>query len=954
MRLNRRNFLSSLAGLASLATLPAGAANTTITYQRAFQRPPRQARPWVRWWWPGGVVDDNELRREIRLLNAAGFGGAEIQAFNPAIPDLTVQERARLNDYANTAYFEHLKVCTDEAQAQGLQIDTTFGSAWPSGGGFAITPELALIELTPAITSVQAPLTGPIQVKIPPNTRKFGAMSSLDARGKDPRVKDWRDRLAARQKIVAVVAIKSAAPELTDNKNFRKAVVKASGKMDTPKGIVLTDKLGPDGKLDWVPPSEGTWQIVVFKQFVVDSSVMAGVGEGPQLVLDHFKRAAFEAHARRVGDPMAPGGVPARALRATFVDSLELMPDMYWSEDLLAEFQARRGYDLTPFLPHLLQPGWMEAWNQHTSPPYFDAGDTGDRIRADYRQTLSELFIENFLQPFVEWNHQHGLQARLQAHGGPSDLLQSYGLADIPETEDLESGGDTHFMRLARAAANLYGRKLVGCESLCWPGKSFEITPAQWKARANLLIASGANALTMHGFPYALHKDAWPGWYPFAPSPFLAGFSSMISEANPLWNAIGELTGYIGRLQGVMQNSRNVVPVAVYLGEIGYFHGIEPASTTKLLENLLESGYDYDRINDDSILKGRVTGRTLRTSGGATYAALVLPARGNLPAATAAQLARFAKAGLPVVFVDHPPSHATGYADHERQDGLVREAVQSALDAGARIVPAATLQQSLREAGVPANLTFAGTSCLFIEKVLDGRSAYFLHNPKDQAISVRFTTRAKGFPELWDASNGTQAGLPFKHKDGATEIHLDIAAGGAALVVFTGKQAPPAMAWTPVDAIDLGRRQWTLDVQGHGHNGRPVNTRLMLDQLKDWSAIDGLADFSGQATYGTEITLPAAWLERGDRVWLELGAVHDMATVSVAGGPPQTLIAAPFDADITSLLRPGPNKLEIRVFNSPNNAMIDPKKAGLKNLKQQPAGLLGPVHLVRKQRKAGL
>jgi hypothetical protein len=89
-------------------------------------------------------------------------------------------------------------------------------------------------------------------------------------------------------------------------------------------------------------------------------------------------------------------------------------------------------------------------------------------------------------------------------------------------------------------------------------------------------------------------------------------------------------------------------------------------------------------------------------------------------------------------------------------------------------------------------------------------------------------------------------------------------------------------------------------------------------------------------------------------VWLELGAVHDMATVSVAGGPQQTLIAAPFDADITSLLRPGLNKLEIRVFNSPNNAMIDPKKAGLKNLKQQPAGLLGPVHLVRKQRKAGL
>jgi hypothetical protein len=31
--------------------------------------------------------------------------------------------------------------------------------------------------------------------------------------------------------------------------------------------------------------------------------------------------------------------------------------------------------------------------------------------------------------------------------------------------------------------------------------------------------------------------------------------------------------------------------------------------------------------------------------------------------------------------------------------------------------------------------------------------------------------------------------------------------------------------------------------------------------------------------------------------------------------------------------------------------MIDAKKPGLKNLKPQPAGLLGPVKLVRKQRR---
>lgn len=957
MAFTRRHFLSSLTSAAGVATLPFGVANAANTaksnnaFQEFFSHPPDQARPWIRWWWPGGAVNDEELRREIKVLNQAGFGGAEIQAFNPGIPGLNKDERAHVNDYANDAYFSHVKACTDEAGQQNLQIDVTFGSAWPSGGGFAITPELALMELTPAVTSVRAPLAAPIRVTIPENTRKMGALSALDARARDPRASNWRDRIAARQKLVAVVAIKSEAPVLENNKNFRASVVKAAGKAEGVEGIVVTEKLRPDGVLDWVPPSDGVWQIVVFKQFVVDSPVLAGVGEGPQLVLDHFKRGAFEAHARRVGDPLASGGKPAHALRATFIDSLELMPDLYWSEELLAQFATRRGYDLMPYLPHLLQPGWMESWNPHVSLPYFDAGDAGDRIRADYRLTLSELIIENFYQPFVEWNHAHGLKARIQAHGAPGDLLKTYGLADIPETEDLEGTGNPHFLRMARAAANLYGRKLVSCESLCWPLKSFEITPAQWEARVNLLFASGVNAIVMHGFPYALHRETWPGWYPFAPSHFLPGFSSMINEANPLWNAIGDLNRYISSIQAVLQNSSNVVPLAVYLADSTYFHGIEPRTTDALLEHVLENGYDYDRINDDSIMKSHVADRALVTQGGAKYAALILPARPALPAQSAAQLARFAEAGLPIFFVDRPPSHATGYFDHAANDRIVREAVQAALKSGARIVRTGAMSGALRQGRVPANLTFTSEPCLFIEKMLDGRAAYFLHNPKAQEVTVSFTTRASGHPELWNAYTGERTGLPTRFRGGQTEIAVDLAAGGGALIVFGDRRLPLPAAWGQTDAIDLTAGQWSLDVDGHGQHGRVVRHHTTLDRLRDWQEIDGLADVSGQATYRAEVTVPAAWLKSGNKIVLDLGAVHDMATVTVRGKQQRTLIAPPFEADITAMLRPGVNQLQIGIFNSPNNAMIDLKKPGLKNLKPQSAGLLGPAKLVLKQRR---
>jgi hypothetical protein len=346
-----------------------------------------------------------------------------------------------------------------------------------------------------------------------------------------------------------------------------------------------------------------------------------------------------------------------------------------------------------------------------------------------------------------------------------------------------------------------------------------------------------------------------------------------------------------------------------------------------------------------------VAGRTLVTTGGARYGALILPARPALTTTSAAQLARFAEAGLPIFFIDRPPSHAAGYFDHAAQDRIVRDAVQAALNAGARITRTDALAGALRQARIRANLTFTSAPCLFIEKALDGRAAYFLHNPKAEAQTVSFTTRASGFPELWNAYTGERTGLHTKSRNGESEIQVDLAAGAAALVVFADHRLPAAASWIRTDATDLTAGRWTLDVDGHGQHGRVVRHQMTLDRLRDWQAVPELADVSGHATYRINVTLPATWLEPGNKVVLDLGAVHDMAIVTVLGKQQLTLIAPPFDADITTMLRPGLNQLQIGIFNSPNNAMIDSKKPGLKNLKPQPAGLLGPVKLIRKQRR---
>ena len=41
----------------------------------AFKSPPMEAKPRLRWWWPGDAVTDVELRREVQLMAQMGYYG---------------------------------------------------------------------------------------------------------------------------------------------------------------------------------------------------------------------------------------------------------------------------------------------------------------------------------------------------------------------------------------------------------------------------------------------------------------------------------------------------------------------------------------------------------------------------------------------------------------------------------------------------------------------------------------------------------------------------------------------------------------------------------------------------------------------------------------------------------------------------------------------------------------
>ncbi|WP_428334769.1 glycosyl hydrolase [Novosphingobium sp.] len=959
----RRLPLLSLAIALMLQPHNAAIAQTADPLAQAFLAPPKSARAMVRWWWPGGAVTDAELAREIGVLDAAGFGGGEIQPFNPGIPNLTPDERIAVNDYATPTYFAHVAHALGAAQTHGLRLDMTFGSAWPSGGGYAITPELALPELTASTTHVTGGQAGPIKLTLPPRTRKLGAWSTLDTRYRGPEVADWPARIDARQKIVAVVAVKGTDPGLkaTTPGGFHFdpwAQVLTPGQLQAGSARVLTDRLRSDGTLDWTAPP-GEWQILVFKQYMADSGVSGGVGAGPQLVLDHFRKDAFAAHAHRVGDAAVAelGASFGKSLRATFVDSLELMPDLYWSEDLLAQFKRRRGYDLTPYLPLIIQPGWTEAWTAHWSPPYYrmggSAGDMGERVREDYHRTVSDLFNENFVAPFVAWNHAHGLLARFQAHGAPSDTLRSYGLADIPETEDLESTADVDFMKLARSAGDIYGHREISAESLCFMGRPYAVTPEDLKRRADLIFTSGVNRLIIHGFPYAVHPEQWPGWHPFAPG-FGTGFSTMLSENNPIWAVVPRLTTYLARTQSVLQTGDPVVPVAVFMQDFAYYQGHETEGHHEpaMLAALAHAGYDYDRINTDGLTRSRVVHGELVTPGGHHFAVVVVPRSDVLDLGAAQALAGFAAEGLKVVFVDKPPVRSEGLHDAARRDHELRNFVADIVAHGGMAMTEATLPAGLHTIGVMPNLTFDPDAATpFVERAIGKRRVFFFANVGEGDRHIGFTVPdAHGGAQLWDAWNGTIAALPVTGAAGDTHLALSLKPGASAIVVVGEDLPKSAVAAAPsvsgtAQSLVLADG-WTLAASGHGANGRVIDIATHPAVPGDLRTIAALADFSGAMHYIRDVDIPAAWLAPGAKVSLDLGEVHDAALVKANGADAQPLLLAPFVIDLTTALKPGRNHIDVTVVNTPQNAMAASKGPGARFLRPKPAGLVGPVRLL--------
>jgi hypothetical protein len=138
----------------------------------------------------------------------------------------------------------------------------------------------------------------------------------------------------------------------------------------------------------------------------------------------------------------------------------------------------------------------------------------------------------------------------------------------------------------------------------------------------------------------------------------------------------------------------------------------------------------------------------------------------------------------------------------------------------------------------------------------------------------------------------------------------------------------------PTDGIlDLIKLTGDFTVAGSDGGERIAASRVEMEPAS-WTEQD-YPYYSGRGVYQTSFALADDMA--GQRIYLEAALIDDAVEVVVNGQSAGVILWAPYETDVTGLVQPGDNILELRVANTPINLIEGVRR---------PSGLAGPPRLV--------
>lgn len=901
---------------------------SVVAQQAEWPEVKTEAKPAARWWWLGSAVDKENLTYNMKEYARAGMGGLEIT------PIYGVKGNEQNNiDFLSPQWMEMLQHTLAEGRRLGINVDMNTGTGWPFGG-----PEVSMEDAAAKVIFQEYTLKGG-------------------------------------EKLPELVVVK-------DRK--QKEVARLSRLMaysDKGQKLNITSAVAADGTLNWTAPA-GEWKLVAAFCGKTLQQVKRAAPGGKGLVMNHFSYPAVKNYLGRFEKAFASDHTPYPV--TFFNDSYEVY-QADWTPDMFEQFRKRRGYKLEDYLPEFMQNGETEI---------------SARIVSDYRETMAELLQENFTRQWTQWAHRHGSLTRNQAHGSPGNLIDLYATVDIPECESFgisdfgirglrkdsirkKNDSDLSMLKYASSAAHIAGKPYTSSETFTWLTDHFRTSLAQCKPDVDLMFVSGVNHVFFHGTPYSPKNDPWPGWLFYA--------SVNMSPTNTIWRDAPALFEYITRCQSFLQMGQPDNDFLVYLpvydmwyeqpGRMLMFsiHNMAKRAPKfiDVVHRINESGYDVDYISDQFILSSKVVDGMIRTAGGATYKALVVPAVEMMPVEVMQHLAGMAKQGAKLVFMEKYPQDVPGFAKLGQRRASFRKAVAqlpavkdfaevkvSPLGKGT-VITGSDYEKTLDACGVNKEEIKSQWGAQAIRRRNDTGHHYFISNLQPSGIEgwVTLGMAAEGVV-IYDPVSGETGAAAVRQNNGKTQVYLQIPSGGSLILKTYTRNTPAVDAWkyyTP-QTLSLGIDQdWKVEFV---ESDPAIHGVFETGELKSWTELplEAAKVNKGTGRYSVKFTMPDIKAEN----WLlDLGEVYESARVRLNGQEVGIVWAQPMTIKVGPYLREGENLLEVEVTNLPANRIADYDRRGVEWRKfeeinivnlfykkenyahwQVPSGLVGPVKLI--------
>ena len=759
-----------------------------------------------------------------------------------------------------------------------------------------------------------------------------------------PRVHRWE----AKAQFAPMVEVESAATP----------VVPADKVIPLGDVIDLTGNMRND-ILDWEVPA-GKGIVLRIGCSLTGQKNSPASPEATGYEVDKLSRKSVESYLQyyvgQISDAL--GALFGKSFRYLLMDSWEAGL-ANWTDDMIPEFRKRRGYDPTPYLPVL-------------TGRVVGSADWSDRFLWDFRRTIADLLAENHYGAATDYLKKHGIGIYAEAMGTglptTGDGLQDKGRVSVPMGEFWLHDSLDHVadMRETASAAHIYGKNIAAAESFTsmpnipmWGQSPFDMKP-----RGDRAFASGINRIVFHEsaaqpFVDDLHK---PG--------MTLGFFGQNYTRNITWaeQAIA-FNEYLARCSHMLQQG-------LFVGDLAYFYG-EGAPVTvpfwKEVRPAPPAGYDFDYINTEVLLQLSVKDNRITLPHGLSYCVLVLPDDVNrLTLPVVRKIRDLVAAGAAVVAPKPGKSpslegfpaedEAIRFLANEVWGGIDGKSITENKYGRGKIYWGKPLQEVLALERTPADFEYnrpeIDTNLTWIHRRSPGADIYFVANQKNRSEDVKTSFRVEGKePELWRPDTGTIDAAAYRIENGRTVVPLHFDPYGSIFVVFRRAARASARILAQPESTILGTLNGPWDLTFPTGWGAPP--QIKLDALVSWTASvdDGVKYFSGTATYSKQIDAQKGWFRSGARLLLDLGNVREIAEVLVNGRAAGGILwKPPFQADITDALKPGNNRLEIKITNLWPNRMIGDMQPGNEkrytftdfrpyhaNSPLLESGLLGPV-----------